>query len=523
MNFSSRLVILPTALIIWKCSGSSTPQSRPSPPKPISAAVEVGSDQESTQSRLEFFPTANRARENIAALLTLTESRVDATLTILSDELISDSESGEMSQLKSQEETAYSDMIFDLDAFIGYLPTDSKSYAVMSQGRINVEAKYKTFSLSLSAGAADQVIDQIEKSAIESNTRALVEELRSIEASLPLPPDSLETGATFIFESDSVDLFFEVVNSVEDMTKEMEDLRKTVAEFGAAKQDMESFLDRERALTSELEQNKSQIVDLSARLDTTRREQTQAADSMGVIIRQTDASLQDRISNLSVSITDSILSQKSESDSLFFSLGTNIAYFQTQIDSLKGIVRYYDIAEKGLPEIDEDVLDILKLPVLRHKVTLENGTVIVGHKLAENLDIIIMETTIGKLVIDRNYIVEYDEQYFPGPKVEFVGAYAKMEYPNREEFIGRVRNTGKRRADFVKVTFFLWASTTEPLGIGDAMVDGTTTKFATGVISDASLEPGQMGTYRVVVDKQKGAQISYRTNEVTWRDYKAKE
>ena len=55
------------------------------------------------------------------------------------------------------------------------------------------------------------------------------------------------------------------------------------------------------------------------------------------------------------------------------------------------------------------------------------------------------------------------------------------------------------------------------------MVDGTTTKFATGVISDASLEPGEMGTYRVVVEKQTGTRISYRTNEVTWRDYEAKE
>lgn len=523
MKLSLRLFVLSAALIIWGCGGGQTPQARPSPPKPIAAAVEATPDQASTQSKLEFFPTANRARENIAALLTLTESRVDATMSALSDELLSDSESGEMSQLQSQEEAAYRDMIFDLDAFIGYLPTDSKSYAVMSQGRINAEAKYKSFSLSLSAGAADQIIDQVEKSAIESNTRALVEELRAVEAALPLPPDSLQTGATFIFESDSVDLFFEVVKSVEEMTQEMEELRQTVAEFGTAKQEMQSFLDRERALTSQLEQSKSQIADLSARLDTTRQKQIEAADSIGVIIRQTDAALQDRISGLSVSITDSITSQKSESDSLFFSLGTNIAYFKTQIDSLKGIVRYYDIAEKGLPELDEDVLDILKLPVLRHKVTLENGTIIIGHKLAENLDVIIMETTVGKLVIDRDFIVEYDEQYFPGPKVEFVGAYEKMEYPNREEFIGRVRNTGKRRADFVKVTFFLWASTTEPLGVGDAMVDGTTTKFSTGVISDASLEPGELGTYRVVVEKQQGSSISYRTNEVTWRDYKAKE
>ena len=203
-------------------------------------------------------------------------------------------------------------MIFDLDAFIGYLPTDSKSYAVMSKGRINAEAKYKTYSLSLSASAADQTIDEVEKSAIESNIRSLIEELRLLESSLPLPPDSLETGSTFIFESDSVDLFFEVVKSVEEMTTEMDELKKTVADFGIAKQDMESFLERERQLTKDLNQSKSEIAQLSAKLDTARLEQTQVADSIGVIIRQTDSSIQDRISGLSLSITDSITNQKGE-------------------------------------------------------------------------------------------------------------------------------------------------------------------------------------------------------------------
>ena len=522
MKLICRICLITTALLIWGCGGSQAPQSRPSPPKPATTA-QVPSVGGSAQERLEFFPTANRARENIGTLITLSESRIDATITALSDELITTSENSEITSLQSQEETTFKDLIFDLDAFIGYLPTDSKSYATTTKGRNNLEAKYASYSLSVSGSAIDQVIDEIEKSAIESNARVLVEELRTIESALPLPPDSLETGSTFIFESDSVDLFFEVVKSVEEMTKEMEELRQTVADYGTAKQEMVSFLDREKKLTTDLEESKSRIDQLSARIDTTRTTQTQVADSMGTVIRQTDAALKDQIGNLSVSIVDSITSQKSASDSLFFSLGTSMSFFRTQIDSLKGVVRYYEFAEKGLPELDEDVLNILKLPVLRHKITLKNGTVIVGYKLAENLNVIIMETTLGKLVIDQNYILEYDEQYFPGPKVEFVGDYEKIEYPNREEFLGRVRNIGKKRADFVKVTFFLWDSTTDPLGVGEAMVDGATTKFMTGVISDTSLEPGQMGTYRVLVEKQKGTKISYRTNEVTWRDYKAKE
>ncbi|HHZ98111.1 MAG TPA: hypothetical protein EYN68_00815, partial [Candidatus Marinimicrobia bacterium] len=259
MNIPRLFLCLIVLAMTWGCGGSQTLQSRPSPPKPIATTAQVPTAGGSAQERLEFFPTANRARKNIGTLITLSESRVDATITALSDELITTSENNEMTSLQSQEETTFKDLIFDLDAFIGYLPTDSKSYATTTKGRNNLEAKYASYSLSVSGSAIDQVIDEIEKSAIESIARVLVEELRTIESALPLPPDSLETGSTFIFESDSVDLFFEVVKSVEEMTKEMEELRQTVADYGTAKQEMVSFLDREKKLTTDLEESKSRI------------------------------------------------------------------------------------------------------------------------------------------------------------------------------------------------------------------------------------------------------------------------
>ena len=90
MKFSRNISFLLVSLIFWSCGGSSSPQSRPSIIQPISG--QMTNEKESDQSRLEFFPTANRARENIASLLNLTEARVDATLSALSDDLISENE-----------------------------------------------------------------------------------------------------------------------------------------------------------------------------------------------------------------------------------------------------------------------------------------------------------------------------------------------------------------------------------------------------------------------------------------------
>ena len=150
MNIPRLFLCLIALAMIWGCGGSQAPQSRPSPPKPIATTAQVPTAGGSAQERLEFFPTANRARENIGTLITLSESRLDATITALSDELITTSENSEMTGLQSQEETTFKDLIFDLDAFIGYLPTDSKSYAATTKGRINLEAKYSSYSFSIS-------------------------------------------------------------------------------------------------------------------------------------------------------------------------------------------------------------------------------------------------------------------------------------------------------------------------------------------------------------------------------------
>ena len=517
-------------LFFWGC-GPKAPVSRPSEGAKESTVEIPGI---STQEQLDFMATANRIRGHVASLIFLTENRADATFTSATDQILSEDELERLEEIKTQEGTTYKDLIFDLDTFIGYLPTDGQMFANISKGRKNVVAKFATYTLSFDAGIADQNVEPEEKSAIESNSRILVSELQFIEMSLPLPPDSLKTGSIFVVESDSVDMFFEIVEDVEEMTRELEELRTTVEQYRSAKEEMNAILEREQIMKGEIEATKNDVSNLYTKIDTTRAEQergfgvleddlSSTADSMGTMIREVDAAIKDNIANLATDIADSISAQQSASDSLFFEVGTNMSLFRAQMDSLKGVVRYYDIAEKGLPKIDEDVLNILKLPLLKHKITLANGTIVVGHILAENMDVIVMQTTIGKLVIDKQFIVQYDEKFFPGPKVEFEGDYQLIEYSDREEFVGTVRNVGKTRADFVKVTFFLWDATTNPLGIGSGMVDGMTTRFATGVISDASLDPDQTGRYHVIVEKQVSKKVAYRTKEIEWREYEAEE
>lgn len=482
------------------------------------------------QEKVDFFATVDRTRKDIASLLVLTETRVEATFAAAEDSSIQEEERTELASMSEEEKATFDDFLSALDAFLRLIPEGGTMDRNLTKGRMNAEVKYESYVKAVDAGIADQFLDALEKTAIESNVRSLSTELQFIESSLPLPLDSLKVGPTFVVEADSVDLFFEVVRDIEDMTGQLRELRARISEYQQAKAQMDAFRERERILAEEIEKSKRELESLQSALDTTRLKQEKAvsrletrirteADSLGKVIRRTDEAIKTDISSLATGISDTIDAQRRASDSLFFKMNTNLDVVREEIDSLKGVVRFYDIAEKGLPELDEDVLNILKLPALRHKIILRNGTVVVGQILAEDLDRIVMQTTIGRLVIEKDFIARYEEKSFPGPRVEFEGDYRLVEYPDREEFTGVVRNIGRKRADFVKVTFFLWDSTTDPVGVGSSFVDGHPTRFATGVISDASIPPGETATYHVTVEKQPGKKVAYRTRDVKWRSY----
>lgn len=483
-----------------------------------------------TQEKLDFFETVDRAREDIASVLVLTKTRVDATLASTRDSTLSQEERNELESLTEEEDATFKDFLSALDAFIGLIPEGGTMERNLSKGRTNAAVKYESYVKAIEAGIADQYLDALENTAVESNVRSLFTELQFVESSLPLPLDSLKVGPTFVVEADSVDLFFEVVRDIEDMTKELGELRARISEYRQAKAEMDAFRERERILSEEIEKSKAQLKGLESTLDTTRMKQERAvahldtrirtkSDSLGKVIRQTDEAVKTDLSSLATGIADTIAAQARRSDTLFFKMNTGLDLFREEIDSLKGVVRFYDIAEKGLPELDEDVLNILRLPALRHKIILRNGTVVVGQILAEDLESIVMQTTIGRLVIEKDRIASYEEKDFPGARVEFKGDYGLTEYSDREEFTGVVRNIGQKRADFVKVTFFLWDSATNSVGVGSSYVDGYPARFKTGVISDASIPPGETATFRVSVEKEPGKKVAYRTRDVKWRAY----
>lgn len=199
----------------------------------------------------------------------------------------------------------------------------------------------------------------------------------------------------------------------------------------------------------------------------------------------------------------------------FFEYEPRIEALEVQIDSLKKMIKFYEKAQE-MPTIDKDLLNLIKIPQLQHRIELTNGTVIIGELVEENEVFIILQTSIGRLKIDREKVERIIEEEPVAPNVELMGDPFINVFPDREEISGMVKNTGQIRADFVRVVANLWMNTTDLAGKDSSFVSGSEVTYSTGVITDSALEPGAASQFKVIVPLNEKKSVEYRTYEIHW-------
>ncbi|MBS1271002.1 MAG: hypothetical protein MAGBODY4_00131 [Candidatus Marinimicrobia bacterium] len=207
------------------------------------------------------------------------------------------------------------------------------------------------------------------------------------------------------------------------------------------------------------------------------------------------------------------------------------------------------------------------LSVYDKEVVLNNGTTLYGKIVAQDEQSIKVETLIGYLTLTRQSIVRIvdneaaqfqrkEERVTEGgesapqkkksatkrttdspveemattaekaPKgtarsancVLVGGIKERSDASGNHIFTGSVKNTGERRADFVKIHFQFrqnWSGDTKSL---TAFVDGARHTFKSGVTSDATLPPGGLGQFELYVTKSFGNYIGY-SYSIDWEEY----
>ena len=199
----------------------------------------------------------------------------------------------------------------------------------------------------------------------------------------------------------------------------------------------------------------------------------------------------------------------------FFEYESNLRALKNQIDSLKNIVAAFE-EKQEMPNVTRELLDLIKVPEYQYRIELRNGTVVMGDILEESDSTLVLKTQIGKLVLKKEMVIRRDKHEEPSPKIVFLGDPFVNIYPDRQIFSGRIKNIGKKRADFVRVISNLFTQTTKEAGRDSVFVKGTRIIYDSGVIADSALEPGQTATYNFPVAIEGRRKVQYHTMEVHW-------
>ena len=272
-------------------------------------------------------------------------------------------------------------------------------------------------------------------------------------------------------------------------------------------------------------------------------------DSLDIVIQESDSTFIDTFQNLTIEIPDSIdtinqveiieefdssmtnkplppirdpenkVVENLDSGEPFFEIKSSIDMLRQQVDSLKKIISVYEEGKGAMPNINEELLNLIKIPQLRHRIELQNGTIVNGEIIEEDDLGIVVQTSIGQLAIEKDKIIDIGEDLPPAAKVELINEPFVDIYPDREEIVGTIKNVGTKRADFVRVIANLWSPTTQLIYQDSVFISGQNTKYYTGIKAKTSLDPGSISEFRLVIPTS-NENISYRTFEVRWESYK---
>ena len=272
-------------------------------------------------------------------------------------------------------------------------------------------------------------------------------------------------------------------------------------------------------------------------------------DSLDIVIQESDSTFIDTFQNSTIEIPDSIdtinqveiieefdssmtnkplppirdpenkVVEKLDSGEPFFEIKSSIDMLRQQVDSLKKIISVYEEGKGAIPNINEELLNLIKIPQLRHRIELQNGTIVNGEIIEEDDLGIVVQTSIGQLAIEKDKIIDIGEDLPPAAKVELINEPFVDIYPDREEIVGTIKNVGTKRADFVRVIANLWSPTTQLIYQDSVFISGQNTKYYTGIKAKTSLDPGSISEFKLVIPTS-NENISYRTFEVRWESYK---
>tara|TARA_X000001036_G_scaffold109206_3_gene102396 strand:- start:8035 stop:8796 length:762 start_codon:yes stop_codon:yes gene_type:complete len=199
----------------------------------------------------------------------------------------------------------------------------------------------------------------------------------------------------------------------------------------------------------------------------------------------------------------------------FYTVDPKLEEIESEIALLKEQVIQYQ-SQNTTPNFNTEVLKLLRSPGIKHEIQLSNGTIIQGVIIYENADQLIVETQIGQLQINKDEVLNTLDILPPLANLEFIGDAIEEVYQNQRAYRGSIKNNGLKRADFVRVVYTLHDENSNLIAIDSAFISGSKQIFNSGIISDASVNPGDFAEFYVVIESLDKKEIKYFLRDVRW-------
>jgi len=201
-------------------------------------------------------------------------------------------------------------------------------------------------------------------------------------------------------------------------------------------------------------------------------------------------------------------------DNEFYPLKQTMEDLQYQVNNLKARVEEYELTLHA-PTLNSELLKLIKAPQVEHEFILDNGTIIQGKIINETADQVLVQTRIGQLKLDKAYIMSIENIDPLVPHLTFSKQNIKEKKGKNSLVVsGKIINEGGRRADFVRIIYKLWETDTKFLFSDSVFVSGNSVVYSNGIISDACLEPGAIGSFSMSMDFNDSIKVSYWTKDI---------
>ena len=202
----------------------------------------------------------------------------------------------------------------------------------------------------------------------------------------------------------------------------------------------------------------------------------------------------------------------------FFEVDQDIETLRKELADVRKQMRELEIMV-SIPEIRKEINNLIQLPEMTHEIILNNGTVVKGKIIHEDMDRIVIQTQIGQLTLSKNTIKLTRKADLPKANCIIDGPIVDQVHENKRVFKGKIKNDGVRRADFARIIFYLYDEGTTLLASDSILISGNYHMYKSGVQTDATIEPGRTFNFECEVDIPQDAKVSYYIKKIRWDEF----